>query len=162
VKHIRRGWHSGFVASTDLTDFEHGLIVGLLIGEGHFGGDGRKPQVTLRMHVRHERLLRWLHERLPRSRLYGPYHHGGRHYFQWMMRGAALRDDLMPLFDIAEIDDHVHARLTAMRERYPRTLAGEPSPGGVPTSPGEPAPPDGSEAPDSAPSANPAPPDPSA
>ena len=71
---------------------DEGIIVGLLIGEGHFGGDGRQPQVTLRMHVRHEALLRWLVERLPRSRLYGPYDHGGRHYFQWMARGEALVD----------------------------------------------------------------------
>ena len=69
---------------------DEGIVVGLLIAEGHFGGDGRQPQVTLRMHVRHEALLRWLVERFPRSRLYGPYHHGGRHYFQWMARGEAL------------------------------------------------------------------------
>ena len=69
---------------------DEGIVVGLLIGEGHFGGDGRQPQVTLRMHVRHEALMRWLAARFPRSRLYGPYHHGGRHYFQWMARGEAL------------------------------------------------------------------------
>ncbi len=33
---------------------------GILVGEGHFGGDGRQPQVTLRMHVDHEALFRWL------------------------------------------------------------------------------------------------------
>ena len=38
--------------------FTSGLVLGLLIGGGHFGGDGRQPQVTLRMHVRHEPLLR--------------------------------------------------------------------------------------------------------
>ncbi len=46
--------------------FEQGLLFGLLVGEGHFGGDGRQPQVTLRMHVRHERMFRWLQKTLPR------------------------------------------------------------------------------------------------
>ena len=32
-----------------LTDVERGLLAGILIGEGHFGGDGKKPQITLRM-----------------------------------------------------------------------------------------------------------------
>src|SRR5437660_741568 len=78
-----------------------GLLIGVLIGEGHFGGDGKQPQVTLRMHVRHEALFRWLAERFPRSRLYGPYHHGNRHYFQWMVRGRALVEDLLPVLDEA-------------------------------------------------------------
>ena len=111
-----------------LTAFEEGLVVGLLIGEGHFGGDGRQPQVTLRMHLRHESLMRWLDERFPRSRLYGPYHHGDRHYFQWMVRGRALSEDLMPLLDRhvgPELDEPAYARLCAMRERYPRSFARE-------------------------------------
>src|SRR5271154_2966435 len=98
----------------ELTDFERGVVVGLLIGEGSFGGDGKQPQVTLRMHVRHEALFRWLVERFPSSRLYGPYHHGGRSYFQWMARGRALVDDLLPLLEqdgVVEIDDHAAARL---------------------------------------------------
>lgn len=126
--------HTGRVAASDLTAFEEGLIVGLLIGEGHFGGDGRQPQVTLRMHVRHETLLRWLHARLPRSRLYGPYHHGERHYFQWMMRGRSLREDLMPILGRhvrPELDAHAHARIAAMRERYPGTFESPPRHGGA-------------------------------
>jgi len=116
------------VAGSELTAFEEGLIVGLLVGEGHFGGDGRQPQVTVRMHVRHEALMRWLHERLPRSRLYGPYHHGDRHYFQWMVRGLALSEDLMPILDRhvrPELDAHAHARIVTMRERYPGSFESE-------------------------------------
>src|SRR2546427_7857737 len=70
--------------------FNLGLLVGVLIGEGHFGGDGRQPQVTLRMHTRHQRLFQWLERTFPGGRLYGPYHHGGRSYYQWMARGAEL------------------------------------------------------------------------
>jgi hypothetical protein len=104
-----------------LSEFERGVVVGLLIGEGSFGGDGKQPQVTLRMHVRHEALFRWLVARFPRTRLYGPYHHGGRSYYQWMARGRALVDDLLPLLEqelVAKLDGHAAARLDAMRERY--------------------------------------------
>jgi hypothetical protein len=119
------------VAELDLTPYEEGVIVGVLLGEGHFGGDGRQPQVTVRMHVRHERLVRWLHDRIPRSRLYGPYHHGDRHYFQWMVRGAALTEDLYPVLArhvTPELDEHAYSRLTTMRDHYPRAFAPRPAP----------------------------------
>ncbi len=106
---------------SSLSDFERGVIVGLLIGEGSFGGDGKQPQVTLRMHVRHEALFRWLLERLPATRLYGPYHHGGRSYYQWMARGQTLVRDVLPLLESelhAGLDAHAAERLEAMRRRY--------------------------------------------
>lgn len=107
--------------SVELSDFERGVIVGLLIGEGSFGGDGKQPQVTLRMHVRHEALLRWLCARFPRSRLYGPYHHGGRSYFQWMARGRPLVEDVLPVLQPmldGSIDTYGATRLSEMLERY--------------------------------------------
>ena len=55
----------------DVSGFDAGFLVGILVGEGHFGGDGRQPQVTLRMHTDHEALFRWLVARVPGSRLYG-------------------------------------------------------------------------------------------
>jgi hypothetical protein len=100
---------------------ERGLVAGVLIGEGHFGGDGKQPQITLRMHVRHETLFRWLQDRFPRSRVYGPYSHDGRSYYQWMARGAALAEDVLPVVEEAltdEIDSHVAGRVREMRERY--------------------------------------------
>src|SRR3977135_455846 len=108
----------------ELPAFDRGVVLGVLIGEGHFGGDGKQPQVTLRMHVRHEALFRWLVRRFPRSRLYGPYPHRGRppppprfdappppatrHYFQWMVRGRALVEDLLPVLE-AELDPALDA-----------------------------------------------------
>ena len=92
-----------------------------MIGEGSFGGDGKQPQVTLRMHVRHEALFQWLMEHFPRTRLYGPYHHGGRSYYQWMARGRALVDDVLPVLEkhlVPELDGHAAARMQAMCERY--------------------------------------------
>lgn len=96
-------------------------MLGLLIGEGHFGGDGKQPQVTLRMHVRHESLLRWVASAIPGGKLYGPYNHGGRHYYQWMARGEVLRQTLVPLLDslpFSEIDPHSYERYRHMKERY--------------------------------------------
>jgi hypothetical protein len=111
-----------------LSDFDRGVIVGLLIGEGSFGGDGKQPQVTLRMHVRHESLFRWLVERVPNSRLYGPYHHGGRSYFQWMARGRTLVRDVLPLLEEqldGRLDTYAAERLEQMRERYAGYIARE-------------------------------------
>ena len=51
----------------------------------------------------------------------GPYHHGGRSYYQWMARGRSLVRDVLPLLEaagIAELDAHAAERLEAMRERY--------------------------------------------
>ncbi|HXO17654.1 MAG TPA: hypothetical protein VN909_05740 [Candidatus Dormibacteraeota bacterium] len=105
----------------ELSEFEKGLILGLLIGEGHFGGDGKQPQITLKMNVRHEQLLMWVNDRVRWSRLYGPYHHDGRHYLQLMIRGPALRQELGPILyglPWAAIDDHSYGRFRTMLERY--------------------------------------------
>ena len=77
--------------TVNLSDLDRGIVCGLLLSHASFGGDGRQPQITLRMHVRHEKLFRWLQAQFPEGRLYGPYHHGGRDYFQWMARGPFLR-----------------------------------------------------------------------
>jgi hypothetical protein len=101
--------------------FADGVLLGLLIASGHLGGDARQPQVTLRMHVRHRELFRFLLQRVPGSRLYGPYAHGGREYYQWMVRGPALREHLQPLLErtpLCEIDPPTHERLVKMRSRY--------------------------------------------
>ncbi len=104
-----------------LTDFEKGVLLGLLIGEGHFGGDGKQPQVTIKMHIRRKRIFEWLLERLPGSKLYGPYEHDNRTYYQWMMRGIALKRDLIPLLDSCpwwRIDEHSYERYINMKEKY--------------------------------------------
>ncbi|MDX1577852.1 MAG: hypothetical protein R3266_05180 [Gemmatimonadota bacterium] len=97
-----------------------GVLIGVLIGEGHFGGDGKQPQVTLRMHTDHESLFRWIVDRFG-GKLYGPYHHGGRSYFQWMARGRFLRERLLPLLEAhlrPELDAKTFGRYRDMRERY--------------------------------------------
>lgn len=104
-----------------LNDFHQGLLLGILIGEGSFGGDGKQPQITLRMHTRHQRLFERLLELVPGSKLYGPYDHGGRRYFQWMARGQVLRDTLLPMLDalpLEDTDEYVYERYQEMKLRY--------------------------------------------
>jgi len=101
--------------------FHAGVLLGILIGEGTFGGDGRQPHVVLRMHVRHESLFQWLKAQFPYARLYGPYHHSGRSYYQFMWRGTQLQYGLMPWLESlpwAEIDAPSYARYRQMKERY--------------------------------------------
>ncbi|HNF60065.1 MAG TPA: hypothetical protein PLN89_10865 [Elusimicrobiota bacterium] len=108
-------------AKRSLTDFERGVIIGLLVGEGHFGGDGRQPHILIKMHVRHQPLLEWLGARIPGAKLYGPYNHGGRHYSQLMVRGRPLLDFVLGLIADSrwwEIDPHSHQRLRGMIDRY--------------------------------------------
>jgi hypothetical protein len=110
----------------ELSAFDRGVVIGILIGEGSFGGDGKQPQVTLRMHVRHEALFRWLIARFPRTRLYGPYGHGGRSYYQWMARGVALVEDVLPVLEDGvrdDLDGYATNRLNEMRERYADYIA---------------------------------------
>jgi len=107
------------------SDYETGLLVGLLIGEGHFGGDGRQPQITLRMHTRHEAMFLWLSAVFPESKLYGPYDHSGRSYYQWMARGPFLRNELIPLLEsriTPELDEYAFGRFRQMLERYATQL----------------------------------------
>jgi hypothetical protein len=110
-----------------LSPYERGVLIGLLIGEGSFGGDGRQPQVVLRMHTRHEPLFHWLTSLFPRTRLYGPYHHDGRSYYQWMARGPALVEDLLPILEaslVPELDAHATSRFQSMCEKYADYIAG--------------------------------------
>jgi hypothetical protein len=109
-----------------LPPFDQGLVAGILIGQGSFGGDGKQPQITLRMHTRHEALFRWLVERFPNTKLYGPYHHGDRSYYQWMARGQALVDEVLPVLDAhltPELDPYAAGRLAEMRSQYADYIA---------------------------------------
>lgn len=110
----------------DLTPFERGLVVGVLIGEGSFGGDGKQPQVTVRMHTRHQALFELLVQLFPRTKLYGPYHHGDRSYYQWMARGQALVEDVLPMLEeslLPEYDAHAASRFNEMTTKYADYIA---------------------------------------
>jgi hypothetical protein len=109
------------VGGRPIPELDAGFFVGLMVGEGHFGGDARQPQITLRMHTDHAAVFAWLMERFPGGRLYGPYAHSGRRYFQWMARGPYLRDEIVPLLDryfTAAHSGRAHVRYERMKERY--------------------------------------------
>jgi hypothetical protein len=83
------------------------------------------------MHVRHEAIFDWLQRTFPGGRVYGPYHHGGRDYLQWMARGAFLRDELAPVLDrflSPGLDQHSFDRYQVMKARYPQLTAGPDAP----------------------------------
>lgn len=102
-----------------LGPFDRGLVVGLVVGEGSFTGDGKQAQLAISMNVRHEQLLRLLAELVPGSKLYGPYHHASRHFYRWMVRGPALADFLSEYEeDLRRVDRHVAGRIDEMQERY--------------------------------------------
>jgi hypothetical protein len=103
-----------------MQEFAKGVLFGILIGGGHFGGDGRQPHITVRMHSRNRTLFEWLLRTVPGSRLYGPYRHGGRDYCQWMVRGAPLRE-LLPVLDqlpLEEINPPTYERYQKMKSNY--------------------------------------------
>jgi len=109
----------------DLNDLERGIVTGLLIGEGHFGVDRSRAEVTIGMHARHEPLLRWLVRLFPRTVLYGPYHYRDRHFVRWTARGAALVCDLLPAIEPVlqtGVDPHVLERLERMKLCTPRYM----------------------------------------
>lgn len=101
--------------------FDDGFLLGLLVGEGHFGGDKKQPHVVIRMHERHLRVLKWV-IRGYGGKLYGPYTHGKRTtYYQWMSRGPHLRDVLVPFLDsylTPWVDQHSCKRYRDMKKRY--------------------------------------------
>ena len=105
-----------------LSDVDRGFLAGLLVGAGSFGGDGKNPQITLRMHTRQEPIFRWLMERFPATKLYGPYEHGGRSYYQWMARGQALVEDVLPVLEEALPEGPAADRLAEMRANYAEAI----------------------------------------
>ena len=109
-----------------LDRLELGILIGLFIGEIHFGGDRQQAHVTLRMSKKHLHVLEWAKERFPLAKLYGPYTYvykdgKPRTTYQLMFRGAVLKNQLVPVlnsYDWSLIAPHVYSRYLAMKEKY--------------------------------------------
>jgi hypothetical protein len=103
-----------------MTSYEEGFLMGVLVGEGHFGGDRAHAHVILHMHERHQKLLTWFLVMVPGSKLYGPYLHNGRHCMQWMARGKVLREVLLPILlrNYDGLDEHIQFRISRMIRKY--------------------------------------------
>lgn len=112
-----------------MSPFDIGYLVGLLVGEGYFGGDGKTPSIVIKMSVPHEAVFRWLDARgkAHGARLYGPYKNRGdrQDFFMWTVRGRAIRNWLGPILDehlTPDLDGRSHARWLALKEKYPDYL----------------------------------------
>jgi hypothetical protein len=73
--------------------FDLGYAMGLIVGEGSFTGDRLQPSLEIKMHRRDMEPLEHLQRTLG-GRIFGPYAHGGRNLYAYMLRGRELRDAL--------------------------------------------------------------------
>lgn len=73
-----------------MDQFALGYAMGIIVGEGSFTGDGRQPSLEVRLHRRDLEPLEHLQRTLG-GRIYGPYTHGGRNLYAYMLRGRELR-----------------------------------------------------------------------
>ena len=67
--------------------------MGLIVGEGSFTGDRQQPSLEIRMHRRDLAPLENV-QRLLGGRIFGPYSHGGRNLYVYMLRGQQLKEAL--------------------------------------------------------------------
>jgi hypothetical protein len=72
-----------------VSEFDLGYVMGLMVGEGSFSGDKEQPALQLRLKEDDPEPLRKLN-RILGGNVYGPYSHGERSYFVWLLRGPAL------------------------------------------------------------------------
>ncbi len=103
-----------------MEQIQRGFILGFFTGQGSFGGDGRSPHLTLRMHTKHKALLEKLATLIPGSQIYGPYINGSREYLQWMLRGDDLANVVnQGIFeDLKEWDESSYLRYREMVDTY--------------------------------------------
>ena len=84
----------GTFSSLLLVDaFELGYAMGLIVGEGSFTGDRHQPSLELKVHRRDLQSLAPL-QRILGGRVFGPYSHGGRNLYAYMLRGRELKNAL--------------------------------------------------------------------
>lgn len=76
-----------------MSGFELGYAMGLIVGEGSFTGDRQQPSLEIRMHRRDLAPLENV-QRLLGGRIFGPYSHGGRNLYVYMLRGRQLKEAL--------------------------------------------------------------------
>jgi hypothetical protein len=74
-------------------EFALGYAMGLIVAEGSFTGDRQQPSLEIRMHRRDLDPLENV-QRLLGGRIFGPYAHGGRSLYVYMLRGRELKDAL--------------------------------------------------------------------
>lgn len=73
--------------------FALGYAMGLIVAEGSFTGDRQQPSLEVKMHRRDVEPLDLLQKTLG-GRIFGPYAHGGRNLYAYMLRGRELKQAL--------------------------------------------------------------------
>ena len=73
-----------------MDSFGLGYAIGLIVGEGSFTGDRQQPSLEIRMHRRDLEPLESV-RRVLGGRIFGPYAHGGRSQYVYMLRGGELK-----------------------------------------------------------------------
>jgi hypothetical protein len=73
--------------------FGLGYAMGLVVSEGSFTGDRRQPSLEIRIHRRDLEPLEHV-QRILGGRIFGPYAHGGRNLYVYMLRGRELKGAL--------------------------------------------------------------------
>jgi hypothetical protein len=96
--------------------FALGYAMGLVAGEGSFTGDRQQPSLEIRMHRRDIEPLEDV-RRVLGGRIFGPYVHGGRHLYVYMLRGRELKEA------VPVIQDHLpsswkRVQFEAWRDKY--------------------------------------------
>lgn len=76
-----------------MDQFDLGYALGLIVGQGSFTGDRRQPSLEVKLHRRDLEVLEHL-ARVFGGRIFGPYVHGGRSLYAYMLRGRELKDAL--------------------------------------------------------------------
>jgi len=110
------------------TEFDIGFLVGLLVGEGSFGGDGKHALVAIGMHPDHAEVFRWLSSHFPGGRVYGPYRYGIRKILRWHATGPFLKHTVIPILDRylhPRYSRRVFRRYLAMKHRYGLVVGGD-------------------------------------
>ena len=96
--------------------FALGYAMGIIVAEGSFTGDRSQPSLEVKLHPRDIEPLEHLKRTLG-GRIFGPYAHGGRNVYAYMLRGQDLRSSL------SLIDEHLpaswkRAQLESWRLKY--------------------------------------------
>jgi hypothetical protein len=96
--------------------FAVGYAMGLIVGEGSFTGDRTQPSLEVKLHRRDFEPLEHLQRTLG-GRVFGPYAHGGRNLYAYMLRGRALKD-AMPIIQEYLPKSWKRVQFEAWRAKY--------------------------------------------
>lgn len=73
-----------------MTDFEVGFVMGLIVGEGSFTGDGKTYAMEIKMHANDPEPIQYV-QRVLGGTIYGPYTRNKREFWHYLLRGFEMR-----------------------------------------------------------------------